>query len=85
MLRTFPPTNWSQISAEIPSSLVIMSQRVWDSGEGGIEEKGGGSQTSITEKVIKQFGQENCKPISVPLPTRYNLRSNPDKEANTTL
>ena len=48
MLRTLPPTNWSQISAEIPSSLVIMSQRVWNGGEGGMEEKGGGSQTSVT-------------------------------------
>ena len=42
-------------------------------------------QACYVEKVIKQFGQENCKPVSVPLPTRYNLRSNPDKEANATL
>ena len=42
-------------------------------------------QICYAEKVIKQFGQENCKPISVPLPTRYNLRSNPDKVANATL
>ena len=42
-------------------------------------------QTHYAEKVIKQFGQENCKPISVPLPTGYNPRSNPDKEANATL
>ena len=42
-------------------------------------------QTHYAEKVIKRFGQENCKSISVPLPTRYNPRSNPDKEANTTL
>ena len=42
-------------------------------------------QTHYAEKVVKRFGQENCKPISVPLPTRYNPRSNPDKEANATL
>ena len=42
-------------------------------------------QTCYAEKVIKRFGQENCKPISVPLPIGYNLRSNPDKEANATL
>ena len=42
-------------------------------------------QTHFVEKVVKQFGQENCKPISVPLPTGYNPRSNPDKEANATL
>ena len=42
-------------------------------------------QTHYAEKVIKCFGQENCKPISVPLPTGYNPRSNPDKEANATL
>ena len=42
-------------------------------------------QTHYAEKVIKCFGQENCKPISVPLPTGYNPRSNSDKEANATL
>ena len=42
-------------------------------------------QTHYVEKVVKRFGQENCKPISVPLPTGYNPRSNPDKEANATL
>ena len=42
-------------------------------------------QTCYAEKVVKWFGQENCKPISVPLPTGYNLRSNPNKEANATL
>ena len=42
-------------------------------------------QTCYAEKVIKWFGQENCKLISVPLHIRYNPRSNPDKEANTTL
>ena len=42
-------------------------------------------QTCYAEKVVKWFGQENCKLISVPLPTGYNLRSNPDKEANATL
>jgi len=29
-------------------------------------------QTHYAEKVVKQFGQENCKPVTVPLPTRYN-------------
>ena len=52
MLRTLPSTNWSQISAEIPLSLVIMSQRVWNGGEGGMEEKSGGSQMSITPLMI---------------------------------
>ena len=42
------PMNWSQISEEIPSSLVIMSHREWNGGEDGREEKGGGSQTSVT-------------------------------------
>ena len=51
MLGTSPPTNWSQISAEIPLSLVIMSQKVWDSGENGMEEKGGGSQMFVTYSV----------------------------------
>jgi hypothetical protein len=31
-------------------------------------------QTRYAEKVIKRFGQENCKPVSVSLPTRYNPR-----------
>ena len=48
MLGTSPPTNWSQISKEIPLSFVIMSYKEWDSGEGRSEEKGGGSQISIT-------------------------------------
>ena len=48
MLGTLPPTNWSQISEEIPSLLVIMFHKEWDSGEGRREEKGGGSQTSVT-------------------------------------
>ena len=48
MLRTLPPMNWSQISEEIPSSLVIMSHKEWDNGEGGMVEKGGGSQISVT-------------------------------------
>ena len=48
MLETLPTTNWSQISEEIPLSFIIMSHRVWDGGEGGSKEKGGGSQTSIT-------------------------------------
>ena len=42
-------------------------------------------QIRYAEKVVKRFGQENCKLVSVPLPTGYNPRSNPDKEANTTL
>ena len=53
MLGTLPPMNWSQISKEIPSSLVIMSHRKWDSGEDGNEEQGRGSQTSITT-ILKQ-------------------------------
>ena len=47
MLGILPSMNWSQISEEIPSSLVIMSHREWDGGEDGREEKGGGSQTSV--------------------------------------
>ena len=35
-------------------------------------------QTRYVEKVIKHFGQENCKEVSVPLPTRYNPRPNQD-------
>ena len=42
-------------------------------------------QTCYAEKVVKQFGQENCKPISISFPTGYNPRTNPDKEANATL
>ena len=42
MLKTSLPINWFQISKEIPSSLVIMSHREWDSGENGMGEKGGG-------------------------------------------
>ena len=48
MLGTLPPTNWSQISAEIPSLLVIMSHSLWDSGEDKTGEKGGRSQASVT-------------------------------------
>ena len=48
MLGTSLPMNWSQISEEIPSSLVIMFYKEWDGGEGGREEKGGTSQTSVT-------------------------------------
>ena len=40
--------NLSQISEEIPSLLVIMSHKEWDSGEDEMGEKGGGSQTSVT-------------------------------------
>ena len=38
-------------------------------------------QTCYAEKVVKRFGQENCKPVSVPLPTRYNPR--PHSEQNS--
>ena len=55
MLRTSPPANWSQISKEIPSLLVIMSHKEWDSGEDGIGEKGMGSQTSVTLADAKDF------------------------------
>ena len=38
------------------------------------------------EKVVKQFGQENCKPVSIPLSTRYNLRHQSDQNmSNATL
>ena len=37
-------------------------------------------QTYYVEKVAKWFGQENCKEVSTPLPTRYSLRPN---EGNT--
>ena len=40
--------NWSQISEEIPSLLIIMFHREWDGGEGRREEKGGRFQSSIT-------------------------------------
>jgi len=33
-------------------------------------------QTRYAEKVVKWFGQENCKLVTVPLPTGYNLRPN---------
>ena len=36
-------------------------------------------QTRYAEKVIKCFGQENCKEVSVPLPTGYNPRPNQDQ------
>ena len=36
-------------------------------------------QTCYVEKVIKHFGQENCKEVSVSLPTRYNPRPNQDQ------
>ena len=48
MLGTLPPTNWFQISEKIPSLLVIISHRQWNSGEDRTGEKGGGSQTSVT-------------------------------------
>ena len=37
-------------------------------------------QTRYVEKVAKHFGQENCKEVSTPLPTKYSLRPN---EGNT--
>ena len=43
--------NWFQISEEIPSLLVIMFHREWDGGDSGREEKGEGSQTSVTQVV----------------------------------
>ena len=51
MLETSPPTNWSQISMEIPSSLVIMFHSEWDSREDGMGEKGERSQTSVTDNI----------------------------------
>ena len=41
--------NWSQISEEIPLSLIIMSHRKWDGGEDRMVEKDGGFQTSVTD------------------------------------
>ena len=41
-------------------------------------------QTCYAEKVAKYFGQENCKEVSIPLPTRYSLRPN-EGNANPTL
>ena len=52
MLGTSPPTNWSQISEEIPLSLVIISHRKWDSGEDEMGEKDGGFQISVTPVAI---------------------------------
>ena len=52
MLRTLLPTNWSQISEEIPSLLVIISHKKWDGGEDMIGEKGGGSQIFITCNLL---------------------------------
>ena len=43
-------------------------------------------QTRYAEKVVKRFGQENCKPVSVPLPTGYNPRPHSDQNSsNATL
>ena len=58
MLGILPPTNWSQISEEIPSSLVIMSHKEWDGGEDRIGKKGGGSQPSVIE-AVSQYVQSN--------------------------
>ena len=60
MLRTSLPMNWFQIFGEIPLLLVIISHKEWDGGEGGREEKGGGSHTSLTGIAIscgKPIGQ----------------------------
>ena len=46
--------NWSQISKEIPLSLVIISHRKWDGGKDGMVKKGGGSQTSVTLSMYSQ-------------------------------
>ena len=48
--------NWSQISEEIPSLLVIMSHREWNSGEDGMGKKGGGSQTSVALAILWLLG-----------------------------
>jgi hypothetical protein len=43
-------------------------------------------QTRYVEKVVKRFGQENCKPVSVPLPTGYNPRPHSTQnQSNATL
>jgi hypothetical protein len=43
-------------------------------------------QTCYVEKVVKRFGQENCKPVSVPLPTGYNPRPHSTQnQSNATL
>ena len=51
MLGTLPPTNWFQISKEIPLLFVIMFHRVWDGGEGGSKEKGRGVPDICNSKV----------------------------------
>jgi len=44
------------------------------------------NKTCYVEKVSKCFVQENCKPVSIPLPIRYNPRPNPNQdESNATL
>ena len=60
MLETSLPTNWSQISEDIPSSLVIMYHKEWDGGEDRMGEKDGRSQTSVTlgtGKVIQAVSE----------------------------
>jgi hypothetical protein len=43
-------------------------------------------QSRYAEKVVKRFGQENCKPVSVPLPTGYNPRPHSTQnQSNATL
>ena len=53
MLGTSPPTNWSQISKEIPLSLVIKFHRKWDGGEDRIGEKVGGPETTNQFNPLK--------------------------------
>ena len=67
MLRILPPTNWSQIFAEIPLLLVIMSHREWDSGEDGLGEKGGGSQMSVTEDGSEEKGRGSQTSVTIVL------------------
>ena len=65
MLGILLPTNWSQISEEIPSSLVIMSHREWDGGEGRREEKDGGSQMSVTLHISTLPGSAQYYPLFI--------------------
>ena len=54
MLRTLLPMNWSQISKEIPSLLVIMSHREWDGRESRrVEKKWGVPGICNTKSVTR--------------------------------
>ena len=57
--------NWSQISKEIFSSLVIISHKEWDGGEDGMEEKGGESQTSVIDAIC--VDSQNISVLTVPI------------------